>query len=607
MQAPPIGGLSSSVALPTRTVDATASMTYPSRTPTHSASSSAIQSTSMSSAGAGSQQTGANTPKSLSAQRTENLYLGIVFGSIAGLAILAAIIACCLKIRDKRRAEENAENWPWDRDDRRVEEGFHHQGNDTDLGQSHLDSWGYPHSNEMSAKSRELIEQLPQPPALWHPPDGRRYRGGEERSLNEAPRSPQSLRHKAYPTIQIHHAHQSVPDLAPDLGKLKVANYMPGDASSFDEASRAGSRLGTASELGTSSPNTPKSQHHATPDPGDGWSKTLGSPWAPLQVRHSSSPRVRLQDPGQKKLPDDSQRSNDTTADPASSTSTLSSQETWASSIRSNIVNAFNAVVGSNTPQVDDNLTRAPLRTVRRLDPSQSKPLREVFPVVDMDSKSQPSGSKLPPLATGSSSVGSEVVSLPWASEVSLSDGDIIKKPLPAMIRSQDRSQIALPPVATSSNSGSVYSEESAASVERTTSMPPQLPQIPPMSRTSTSSSSWCSYDPPRKSLKHQSRQSRKKSSSTVQNRRPTLMAYGSSSTYSAYSGITLDSAVTRSSSTSSGSLNDQELFAKMALKERRKRLLMNRERSPVGRSIRRRGTRMGSIRASQGEEVPVI
>ena len=590
-------------------------MTYPVRPATTSSLSNTSASHSMTSSGATSATAAVSNSRTLSAQRTEQLYLGIVFGSIAGLALIVALVAWCFNIRSKakQRTEENSDQWPWDRDDRLVEEGYHSSNvNNSELGHGHPDDWGLPkvpggRGSEM--KTIDLLESLPQPPVLRYPPPGavrgRDYNWNGMGTLSTP--IPPSM---SYPTVLVHNANQSVPDLAPDLGRLQVANYVPGDTSSCDGASRAESTQGTLSNIGSPIPNTPRSRHNGL---GQGENMAPGSPWAPLRVGNSSLTRLRnYGGKGPALSPTFGAAERIRPGDPPSSTpSGSSSQEGWASSIRSNIVSAFHAVVGgTNSTPEGDYLTRAPLRTARRLEENQSKPLSEIFP----RGVSNSSGDSVSPEVRTTKKVdGSSLTSRLKISEESLasSEDDDAMKYLPVMTKSGVVHELSVIPPAMASRSSSVYSEESAARSDRTSSTPPQLPQIPPMSRSSTSTSSWGDYDLQRKGLK-QSRisrsRARKKSSRKI--RRPTLKSRMSST--SAYSGIMSagsDMSRTGSASSSSGGpLDDQELLAKMALRERRKRLMMSsRERQRPGysgRSLKRRGTKLGSVhvRARVGE-----
>ncbi|GBE86855.1 hypothetical protein SCP_1000970 [Sparassis crispa] len=296
---------------------------------------------------------------------TATFDVGITLAALVAAGFFLMLLNWCVRTRkrSKRRALESATAWPWDRDTPggligardNLETGLGSSIPDDDLGiwvgdesrgpdtlTSAFRQYQVSESHEFSQATLPDSHAYPLPPAHI--------------SLNTRLASP-------YPTVQVRSANSSVPDLAPDLGMLQVANLMPGDVSSDGEASRSNSVLGTDAmflDYGTLyQPMTGDRPRFLGIDGGG-----LEVPWAPLHPRrHRSNASYQSADasvtsenelgvlpfPGE----NEAQTGNETGS--------------WAASIRSNVVNAFNAVVHGNgdDTKAADNLTVSPHRKNR--------------------------------------------------------------------------------------------------------------------------------------------------------------------------------------------------------------------------------------------------
>ncbi|CAL1698625.1 unnamed protein product [Somion occarium] len=465
------------------------------------------------------------------------LYFGVVVGVIAAIAIICALVAWLFRIRSKRSKcgtpREQMDNWPWDSDgdDRHLENGIHdwHQKSATQLklGGSHTRS------------PRGLFE-LPYPEAL-------NQNGGSYGT----PRSPsQTIPH---PTIHIN-TNQSVPDLAPDLGRLQVTNYMPGDISSCDEASRANSRQETASEYGSPLP----ALHASRPRflaLGEG---ALEVPWAP---KRDASEKV-------------AERLHHLPSSGASSTSLHQPKampEGWAASLKSNIVNAFHVVVGSSTPDPPgDNLTHAPERRDTRSSTRSEESVNEKLD--ESPSRKNTTTSVRSNYAHGMVRLGSlrHNGSDDWddLSAWMSGEGSVVlpEQPPLAVIKTRSRTQPG-----TLSRASSTYSGSEGASPERDHA--PSLSIPPPLSRQSSS------YSPPIDTLGERKKSMLKPRKTTRKSRRPILKSRMSSK----YSVLSVGSDMSRASSFYGDKLTEDEKFASLALRERLKK--MNEMKAGLGRT----------------------
>ncbi|CDO75723.1 hypothetical protein BN946_scf184493.g21 [Trametes cinnabarina] len=391
-----------------------------------------------------------------------------------------------------------------------------------------------------------------------------------------------------YVTVPLHHAHQSVPDLAYDLGTLQITNFAPGDLSG-GESSRASTALGTVNDPYPAECGTPFQLHRpcflGVENGG------LDVPWQPLRVRRSGiaggkdqglfSHGERLDEPLPLPYPEDVAESAD--GPPAAHTQR---QESWAASIRMNLVNAFNAVVGSNPSQVptaSDMFTYAPHRNSQRDLQTSPRVLSNACTSVERTGTAGSSSG-----ATGWSleacQNGAGLVHIRNASEVLPAEdpfADNVHLPPPAFIPQRDRSTDLLraPAAGSVTRTSSMYS---TASLERPRSRicddPPRLPTIDSLTRLAGE------HDADTEPQEDENRRRRGRTQRRKQTRklrRPTIVSRKSSSQDSAMS---VGSEMSRTPSAAS-ELTDGERFAKQALRERRRRVMeMN-----VGRNKTRR------------------
>ncbi|KAI0350565.1 hypothetical protein OH77DRAFT_1463605 [Trametes cingulata] len=505
--------------------------------------------------------------QSNASDRTTSFYIGIAFAAIAGVGLIVAILTWWLRIRrsrSRRRKLSRMTTWPWDHDrfgGRQLSLegglGIHGLGGEM-LQRSRL---GSPISSGRDDLANTPAHLFPDPPPPVHTQGG----------------SP-------YVTIPLHGAHQSVPDLTPDLGNLQITNLMPGDLSSGGESSRASTALGMQhtypAEYGT--PFMPHRPCFLGVENGG-----LDVPWAPLRVRRSGTvsaqtpeaqtafETVKLEEPlpypgdisvaadvhPPARLPDDRQAS-------------------WAASIRSNILNAFNAVVGANPSQVStsrDTFTPVPHRTSQRSRKTAARGPRENASNVSRSSTTASTAS-----ATGwtleETGNGAGVVHIRNRSGSSDSApaqdpfADNVQLPPPAVIAPRDRRSgfLCVSPPAPLTRASSMYSTASPeAPIPRVCDEPPRLPSIESLSRSPGTSADGSEAVQARDNVpRPRGRTNRRRK--TAKQRRPTLLARKSSSQNSATS---VGSEMSRASSACS-ELTDGERFAKHALRERRRRVM---------------------------------
>ncbi|KAI0651048.1 hypothetical protein C8Q79DRAFT_1004377 [Trametes meyenii] len=523
-----------------------------------------------------------STSSSDPSNRATSFYIGVAFAAIAGIGFVVAVFAWWLRIRSRtrRRKLNNMTAWPWDHDrlggrQLSLEGGLGIHGYDTDMLQHSL----HPSPTVMSGTyGGDGSVSFPHPPPPAHT-------------------LPVADTGSPYVTVSLHGAHQSVPDLAPALGVLQIANIAPGDRLSSGSGSEAecGRALGPANTYpaGYGTPFMPRRPCFLGVADGG-----LDVPWAPLRVRRSETAGLRR--PAAVRGPESNGRwmEQDVSGDadmmevklddtlslemplpypgdlavPADAHSVVDldeKREGWAASIRSNLLSAYNAVVGASPAQVammdaGDAFTRAPQRI--------RKPL--------------PQDPREASLVSLTSSTPQEVGNRTSVSDVPAQDpfADNLQVPLPAATASLECSAstgLLCPPQGPLTRASSIYSTDSVeAPAQRVCDDPPRLPSIASLTQSMDDKAGPDpqveDFDGSAKALTrlpHASTQSRKK---TRRHRRPTLLTRKSSSQASAASEM---------SRTSTEELTDGERFAKDALRARRRRIM----EMSVGRGRTRR------------------
>ncbi|OBZ74693.1 hypothetical protein A0H81_05630 [Grifola frondosa] len=531
-------------------------------------SSAASSPTSFASSLSASSTSAVHAASSVSSTHSATFYVGIVFGVIIALGFIAAVLTWWIRVRSrrKRRALERMTTWPWDQDVLGAGHGTHHGLEDGMAGPAMhhpVDLWdpGEPKDTEH--------DPMYDPPIRGFPADG---------ALADSlafPLPPVHIRAHAqlassYPTIPLHSAHQSVPDLAPDMGTLKVANLMPGDISmSGDESSRASTALGMAHTLSADcgtpyEPMVGDRPRFLGLDEGG-----LAVPWAPLHprrptvdARHSN---VAYSEKDWEPLPYPGDVQSTTVIEP----------ESWTTSLRSNLVNALNAVIGgsNSTRTADgDNLTRVPRRSTRghRITHTGVDGTVALMRTNTLQSTASSTGWMLEESHIGAGVVCTRNSSQTEEDDFSTSLSRLlgsIQKPPTAVVRSHDRNTLlSADPPGCITRASSVYSSTSETSDDVREyyigALPPRLPSIPSLSRSSTESSQIAIRNYKKKSVHIHPRKKTKRL------RRPTILTRVSSSQCS------VGSEMSRTSSARSEQLTDQEAFAKRALRERRRRVM---------------------------------
>ncbi|KAI0937930.1 hypothetical protein AcV7_003263 [Taiwanofungus camphoratus] len=565
---PPSSGLTTSASA---TSQSSTSAAFPSSSWSSSPSlplSSSATTSSPPSASSSSYANGASY--SISSTHRASVYIGIAFGAIAAVAFVGVLFVWWMRIRrrTRHRALESTTTWPWDRDilgsSGNVEAGI-----DTSTVHNGLGLWDI-HEPMRREPSHGLFGSGFTEGHHISSVDGSSY------PLPPAPIHTDARLANPYPTIQIHSANSSVPDLAPDLGRLQVANLMPGDVSSGDEASRAGSSLDMApmprtlsSECGTPFEPMAGGRPRFLGLGGSG----LAVPWAPLRPRRQPSRMSGLgievtseKDWVPLPYPGDTHAQNGPEVGG------------WAASLKSNLVNAFNAVVGASGTggSVSDHLTRPPHRRKRSRKSKRHESVETYKGMLSRGSTMRSTGASVKDWTLEETRDGAGVVHirLPdvsddvsnWLSDT-IFENDI-QKPPTAVLKSHNHELLSAHPTESVTRASSVYSTMSLGSPElpasRIATDPPRLPSIPPMSPTSTP----CSTSHTRKSTRYRRHETRKK---THRSRRPTYMTRASSSHSAATS---VGSEMSCQSSARSERLTYAEEFAKKMLRERRKRVM---------------------------------
>ncbi|KAI8996296.1 hypothetical protein BD414DRAFT_505759 [Trametes punicea] len=505
--------------------------------------------------------------------RTTSFYIGIAFAAIAGAGLIVAVLAWWLRIRSRsrRRTLSRMTTWPWDHhgfEGRQLslEGGLGTYGAERNMAERLGGIGGRPTSlstadHDYSATSGCTVP-LPPPPA--------HMQGGQS--------SP-------YVTVQLHDAHQSVPDLAPDLGTLQITNLAPGDISG-GESSRASTALGVLNtypaEYGT--PFQPQRPCFLGVENGG-----LEVPWRPLQIRRTGT--TRSQQPNMTSEVDE--KLNEALPLPYPEDIAISAdgppvasrarEESWAASIRSNLLNAFNAVVGANPSQLSiaaDTFTHRPHRNSQRSRVSPRGPrdgLSDIRRSTTAGSTSSTTGWSL---AETQSKRGDTHVRSSGPEEDPFADDAQIPPRAAIVSGGGNLGLLSAPPPGSVTRASSMYSTASNDfPVERIGNEPPQLPSIASLTRLASEESS--DARPQERDIsRHSGRIQRRKQ--TRRPRRPTLATRKSSSQNSATS---VGSEMSRTSSASSEHLTDGERFAKHALRERRRRVM----EMTVGRNKTRR------------------
>lgn len=351
-----------------------------------------------------------------------------------------------------------------------------------------------------------------------------------------------------YQTVQLYHPNSSVPDLAPNLGVLQVANLLPGDISSSAESSRASSVL---------------SMVRMPPDCGTPYERMSGErprflavqadvlplPWSPLHMRDK---RAEAQRP--KSTSSISEKSLEPLPYPGDAPSSSVASSSWASSIRTNIVNVLNAVVRAPVAahSAVDNLTNLPRRRPRSGDVGQQHGADMLSREASTYSTRSDFKNALPP--------ASEWTSIPLEDDPHEVPHAVAETPNGDGLVSYSQQKHRLDII-------EEYYSLGALEDSPQLSGEPRLPDIPQMSDSPSRSSLAivCEERAQRKSTKYKKGSTRKK---TRASRRPVVVARASSSFYS------VGSDMSRQSSASSQHLTAAEALAKRVLRERRRRVL---------------------------------
>ncbi|TCD65174.1 hypothetical protein EIP91_003030 [Steccherinum ochraceum] len=400
-----------------------------------------------------------------------------------------------------------------------------------EVGYTHRDPFGIQYPTG-TAFQQGIVQGTPRNPVI-------RSSGPLHPAL-KAQATPKSLQTPFVPVPYA--AHQSVPDLAPDIGRLQVANHMPGDVSSGDEGgSRANSREGGEPSRAQATPMQVYNRDNGV---------LMNVPLTPAHPAIQVTRAISESDEPPLPLPGQTRR--------MSLSHNWDRPAGWAASIRSNLAHAFNTVVGAqpSTSSTDELLTR---RGDEALSTSRGE---------------SGDASSFGKLAYG----GLEVPAVCF-DEVSESAKDW--DDLSAWMTNQKFTPVP------SSHSAVIPPNASgtpvpAALFKRTPrasngALPQATPVQPPLCRSTTTESVQGAKDRRRDlNALRRSRKSSKRDSAKLH--RPTLAGKLSS--------LSVGSEMSRVSSASSA-LNEQEKFARRALRERRRRVL---EMSGRGLDSGRRG-----------------
>ena len=452
----------------------------------------------------------------MSSKHSATFYIGVILGAIVGFVCIVAFIAWFFRVCLQRNEEsESSEPWPWDKEDRdrRLESGLQDpHGLDEGRWPVHSMLAKRPPAEEVGYSRQDAfgiqypIGAVIKDGVVHGTPRSSLLQGGPlHPALHGTPKSIRT------PFVPVLNPHQSVPDLAPDIGRLQVTNHVPGDVSSGDESSRANSRQGL---------EVPKPHGSTLRVLNRDNGVMMNVPLTPMQ--HKSPHRrnnpcltdAPLPFPGQtqRKLSEISQTSQKSVG--------------WAASIRSNIANAFNVVVGSqsSTGSVDQH----PASNTANGPASD----RLQIPVVRLEH------------VDDDNSRGYWDDLSAWMSNQSFTPQ---------------------PPAATPARLTDPYSQIPAALTRRTPKLnntAPKSPVPPPLCRTTTSESALDAQEC-RQELNAIRRSQKIKRGMITK----APLTGGTSS-------LSVASSVSRTSSASSGPLTEQEKLARKVLRERRRRVL---------------------------------
>ncbi|OJT11347.1 hypothetical protein TRAPUB_12147 [Trametes pubescens] len=486
------------------------------------------------------------------ASHRTSAYIGLAFAAIAGLGLVVAILAWWLRIRSRtrRRKLNTTTAWPWDHDRLGGPRQMSLEGG---LG---IHGYHAPSPSLFGGEGRpgfptgQIPHDLSRFPSPLPPPPAHTAQMG----------SP-------YVTIPLHGAHQSVPDLAPDLGTLQITNLVPGDlALGSDSGHQRSAALGVqhtySAEYGT--PFLPHRPCFLGVENGG-----LEVPWGPLRVRRSGTRVSEAASQSQSEklelplpYPGDIASAADERP-PASD----ARQGSWVVSIKSNIVNAFNAVVGASPSQVPgDCFTPAPKRHNHRgWGRTSSSPSR----ALPGFSRTSSDNASIAPHVWTLQDVGNGAGAVDMPAQDPFADNAQINPML--LPAPHDHSSGLLCPSQLDESltrASSMYSTASAdPSTMRIGDEPPQLPSIHSLGSSSGSDARQDTHGHQIPPVSSRAPHPRKK---TRRQRRPTLLTRQSSSQHSTSSA---GSGMSRTSSACS-ELTDGERFAKDALRARRRRVM---------------------------------
>ncbi|KII84237.1 hypothetical protein PLICRDRAFT_58027 [Plicaturopsis crispa FD-325 SS-3] len=311
-------------------------------------------------------------------------YIGIALGVIVVVAVLAALTAWYIKLRAhaKRRRDFVATSVPWGRRSPEDDEqgmievplddevfGINRRQSNGAMARNSISTQWEPAGDRDVGEPRR-VDNLPQPlkrVATIAPAAGIGYPFADEYnsgSLADSLVFPTD--HSGpYPNTRPLPSHLLQADFeraksrTGALGRLSVANIMPGDVSSGDESSRPGTGMLNVMNDGFNGAmpigfGTPREASPGTRprfwglNGGDG----LEVPWAPDHANE--------QTPAELPIPS-SMLSN---ASPATKSATPAANEGWTSTLKNSLANALNAVKGNNSlpGETFDILTPTPRR-----------------------------------------------------------------------------------------------------------------------------------------------------------------------------------------------------------------------------------------------------
>ena len=456
--------------------------------------------------------------------------------------------------------------WPWDRKNRDMENGLA-AGGAYDYGR-------FGASNEEPKERKDRVDgELPDPRYT-----GRSYAEHQlAHGLYDIPITASPFRPVPLPHMT------TIPDLAPELGLLQVANYVPGDISS-DDGSRSNSRQGAVADAAPQPAGaSPAVEEWSVYGPDDGFR----NPWSPLRVRSREGLGIVEGDITDAPAEHEDQKSGEAASAPAP-------PDGWAASLRSNLAHAFQAVVGSTSRASLVSTSRAPEEQ-----DSQAAPPDNPFddPALPSVVPPDPEQDDPAPRCTQCLSPTDDAVLAPsegtprclceWLAQKQL--------PLPPSMQAHAHAHLAVP----APTPGAAPSPAPAPPSPRSRCSSPAgsprfgLPLIP-TSRRGSQSSLQQALDR-RRLARARSRKLTLAAPRTPRTPRPAatpLVRAGST--------CTVGSDMSRCASTEPGPLTDQEQYAVRMLRERRRRVADS-QRLAARRSLSRPSVRLGSKRKGKG------